>query len=184
MRPLGWGPRMVAEEQIRYYLSLPYRISVTYQEGDEARPWRASVDELAGCEARGATPAQAVASVPDAVAEWVAAAQAAGREIPQPREPREYSGKLLVRMPKSLHAELAHAAERDQVSLNAYINGVLAAAPGWRQAAAGGGAPSAAPIETQGHAERRQRLIVIAVVVNIALVALATVVGVALLLSV
>jgi antitoxin HicB len=173
---------MVAEEQIRYYLSLPYRISVTYRDGDEAHPWRASVDELAGCEAHGPTPAEAVAGIPNAVAAWVEAAHAAGREIPEPREARQYSGKLLVRMPQSLHAALAEAAERDQVSLNAYINGILAAALGWRQAPVGG-APPRAHGETHGDAERRQRLIMIAVSVNIVVVAVASVIGLVLLLS-
>jgi antitoxin HicB len=129
---------MVAEELIRYYLSKPYRISVTHDEEDEASPWHASVDELAGCAARGATPEEAVAAIPAVLAQWVASAHASGREIPEPREGRHYSGKLLVRMPQSLHGELARAAERDQVSLNAYINGVLAAAMGWRQAPLGG----------------------------------------------
>jgi predicted HicB family RNase H-like nuclease len=174
---------MVAEERIRYYLSLPYRISVACLDGDDPRRWRASVDELVGCEARGPTPAEAVAGIPNAVAEWVEAAHAEGREIPEPRDARQYSGKVLVRMPQSLHAELAHEAERDQISLNAYINGVLAAALGWRQPGVGGAAPPEAHVEPYADAERRQRLIMIAVTVNIVLVAVATVIGLALLLS-
>jgi antitoxin HicB len=170
---------MVVEELIRYYLAQPYRISVIHHDDDANQPWRAAVDELAGCEARGATPAEAVARVPDALAEWVAGAHAAGREIPEPREARQYSGKLLVRMPQSLHRELARAAERDQVSLNAYINGLLAAAMDWRQAR---------PVELDSDVDvgmdrdtaRRQRLIMIAVSVNLLL---AAVVAVTLLLS-
>ena len=56
----------------------------------------------------------------------MATAHAAGREVPEPRSARDYSGKLLLRMSKTLHAELAQAAERDEVSLNAYINLLLA----------------------------------------------------------
>jgi antitoxin HicB len=171
---------MVAEEQIRYYLSLPYQISVTYQEGDESRPWLASVEELTGCEAWGATAAEAVAQIPAALAEWVAGARASGREIPEPNDIRQYSGKLLVRMPKSLHRKLARAAERDQVSLNAYMNGVLAAATGWLQAA---GAETKADPAADRDWERRQRLIMIAIIVNSALLVLATIVGLALLVT-
>jgi antitoxin HicB len=171
---------MVAEEQIRYYLSLPYQISVTYQEGDESRPWLASVEELTGCEARGATAAEAVAQIPAALAEWVAGAHASGREIPEPNDVHQYSGKLLVRMPKSLHRKLARAAERDQVSLNAYMNGVLAAAAGWLQAP---GAGTEADAGADRDWARRQRLIMIAIIVNSALLVLATIVGLALLVS-
>jgi antitoxin HicB len=171
---------MVAEEQIRYYLSLPYQISVTHQEDDDSRPWLASVEELTGCEARGATAAEAVAQIPAALAEWVAGAHASGREIPEPNDVRQYSGKLLVRMPKSLHRKLAHAAERDQVSLNAYMNGVLAAATGWLQAP---GAETETDTAADRGWERRQRLIMIAVIVNSVLLVLATIVGLALLVT-
>jgi antitoxin HicB len=171
---------MVVEELIRYYLAQPYRISVVRHDDDATHPWRAAVEELAGCEARGATAEEAVARIPDALAEWVAGAHAAGREIPEPPEARQYSGKLVVRMPQSLHGALARAAERDQVSLNAFINSLLAAGMDWRQA------PPADPdshvlVGMDRDTERRQRLIMVAVTVNLVL---ATVVAVAVLLSV
>jgi transcriptional regulator with XRE-family HTH domain len=43
-----------------------------------------------------------------------------------------HSGRLLVRMPASLHDELANAAEREGVSLNTLVTGALAGAVGWR----------------------------------------------------
>jgi len=43
-----------------------------------------------------------------------------------------HSGRLLLRMPQSLHAELARAAEREGVSLNGFITNVLSAAVRWR----------------------------------------------------
>jgi RNA polymerase sigma-B factor len=51
-------------------------------------------------------------------------------ETPKQRETR-HSGRLLLRMPQSLHAELAEAAEREEVSLNQYITNTLAAGVGW-----------------------------------------------------
>ena len=50
-----------------------------------------------------------------------------------------HSGRLLVRMPPSLHAELAEAARREGVSLNTFITGVLAGAVAWRAREGGGG---------------------------------------------
>jgi RNA polymerase sigma factor (sigma-70 family) len=44
----------------------------------------------------------------------------------------EYSGRILVRMPESLHDELARAAESERVSLNQFITNALAAAIGWQ----------------------------------------------------
>jgi RNA polymerase sigma-B factor len=42
-----------------------------------------------------------------------------------------HSGRLLLRMPESLHAELAKASQSEGVSLNAFITEVLASAIGW-----------------------------------------------------
>jgi antitoxin HicB len=170
-------------DRVRYYLGLPYRISVTRDDEDEAHPWRAAVEELAGCEARGASAAEAVARIPNALAEWVTGAHAAGREIPEPHGTRAYSGKLLLRMPQSMHAALAQAAESDNVSLNAYINGLLAASVGWRVAPGAEPEPLAASERVAAaSAARRQRLLTIALIVNVALVGIAAIVALVLLL--
>lgn len=42
-----------------------------------------------------------------------------------------HSGRLMLRMPQSLHAELAQAAEREEVSLNQFITNTLAASLRW-----------------------------------------------------
>jgi RNA polymerase sigma-B factor len=44
-----------------------------------------------------------------------------------------HSGRLLLRMPQSLHADLAEAAEREDVSLNQFITNALSAAVGWHR---------------------------------------------------
>ena len=54
----------------------------------------------------------------------------------EPAEPKSknrgrHSGRLMLRMPQSLHAELAEAAELEEVSLNQYITNTLAAGVGW-----------------------------------------------------
>jgi hypothetical protein len=51
-----------------------------------------------------------------------------------PAEPDDasHSGRLLLRMPQTLHAELARAAEEEGVSLNAFITSALAGAVDWR----------------------------------------------------
>ena len=116
------GDRALGDAAVRHYLSLPYRIALSRDGQDEERPWLATVEELPGCDARGSTAADAAGQIVDAIAEWVASARAEGREVPEPRSGRSHSGRLLLRMPQSLHSDLAYAAERDQVSLNAYLN--------------------------------------------------------------
>ncbi len=52
---------------------------------------------------------------------WIETAYEAGDDIPLPSKDETYSGKLLLRMPKSLHRRLALVAERENVSLNQCI---------------------------------------------------------------
>jgi HicB family len=54
-----------------------------------------------------------------------------------------HSGRLLLRMPEALHADLARASERAGVSLNAYITDALAATVGGRRQAPRASAPKA-----------------------------------------
>jgi hypothetical protein len=72
-----------------------------------------------------------------------------------------YSGRLLLRMPESLHAELAKASEQAGVSLNGYINDALAAAVG-RRRSSDGEAPAAKD------APPRRRLLERLLLVNLA----------------
>jgi antitoxin HicB len=167
------------ENDVRRYLTLPYRIAVTRDEGDEETPWRAVVEELPGCQVRGSTPADAAARIPAALADWVTMAQADGREIPEPRDARNYSGRLLLRMSRSLHSELAQAADRDQVSLNAYINTLLVGA--LRQPLARPADPEPveeAPIQDT---ERLHRFLAIALAANVGVAAILATIAVILL---
>ena len=76
-----------------------------------------------------------------------------------------YSGRLLLRMPRSLHEELARASDRDGVSLNQFITGVLASAVDWRRDDAAGSTA------TSGRA--RPRGMTVLLTVNLVLVGLA-----------
>ncbi len=93
----------------------------------------AEVPGLPGCSAWGATESDAAREAQDAIAAWVVAAQAAGKTVPAPQvvQPIEaYSGKFLVRVPRSLHARLARRAAQEGVSLNQFLTGVLASEVG------------------------------------------------------
>ncbi len=52
---------------------------------------------------------------------WIETEYERGADIPLPSAPVEYSGKFVLRLPKSLHHRLAESAALDGVSLNQYI---------------------------------------------------------------
>jgi antitoxin HicB len=110
-----------------------YPIVIARAANGDGPGWIATVEELPGCEARGTTPESAAAAMSDAVEQWVRAARSEGREIPPPGAAAAHSGKLLVRMPRSLHAELVRASDREGTSLNAYIVAALSASVAWRR---------------------------------------------------
>jgi len=117
------------------YVSLPYHISLV-QDGEDGGKWVAAVEELPACSSRGTTPEEALAGIKNAMAGWIAEALREGRDIPKPRTTTSHSGRLLLRMPRTLHAELTRVAEREGVSLNQFITDALASAVGWRREAA------------------------------------------------
>jgi len=92
--------------------------------------WFAHVVELPGCMTEGDTPEEAVRMIFDAMAGWIEIALEDGQPVPEPRPVEEYSGRFVVRVPRSLHRDLVEMANREGVSLNQYINVVLAQAIG------------------------------------------------------
>ena len=78
------------------------------------------------------------------------------------------SGRLLLRLPQSLHGELAATAEREGVALNTFIAGTLASAIGWH--------------DPDGGLEPRPRRRSTLLLVNAIVIALAALIGIALLL--
>jgi len=126
------GTRKRAEETVEGYSALPYHLLVVRDGEDKGKPWTASVEELPGCTARGTTSDDALHAIETVMANWIAVALEEGREIPEPRSASSHSGRLLLRMPRTLHAELTRASEREGVSLNQFITDVLAAAVVWR----------------------------------------------------
>jgi len=57
---------------------------------------------------------------------WIEFALEKGWEIPKPTEEDDFSGKFLVRCPKTIHRRLVENAKREGVSLNHYVVTVLA----------------------------------------------------------
>jgi len=105
-------------------MKLPYTAEITADDGS----YFAKIKELEGCMTVGETMAEALAMIEDAKLAWLTAAVEDGIEIPLPEsmQAERYSGKFALRLPKSLHRQLAESAERDGVSLNQYLVTLLA----------------------------------------------------------
>jgi RNA polymerase sigma-B factor len=138
--------------------------------------WVAQVHELPGCIAHGETADEAVRRIQDAVREWPADAVGKAPEAPKPRSASKHSGRVLVRMPPPLHAELARAADRKQVSLNRFITGSLSTAVRSRRDDGPAGGAEAEPATAQQTTGRSSallaNLVALAVIAALAIVLL------------
>lgn len=110
----------MAEEHrkaLDYYLGLPYQmIFHPVPEGG----YVVEFPELPGCLTQGDTLEDAHAMAQDAKKTWLSDAISHGEAIPEPTD-GHYSGRILLRAPKSLHKELIERAKREGVSLNQFM---------------------------------------------------------------
>jgi antitoxin HicB len=107
------------DDKVVSYLRRPYaRIIVPEADGT----YRGEILEFPGCIALGDTAAEALDNLEEVAAQWLEIALEHEQPIPEPIESgSEFSGRLILRMPKSLHKKAAYLAERDGVSLNQFI---------------------------------------------------------------
>ncbi len=82
--------------------------------------------DLPGCMADGETVESAIEEAEDALESWLATAREFGDSIPEPSISSRYSGQWRLRIPKSLHADLALRAKAEGVSLNMLAATLLA----------------------------------------------------------
>src|SRR5581483_6341622 len=100
------------------YLKAPYaRILVPDEEGG----FVAEILEFPGCVAQGSTADEAVRNLERGAKSWIEAAISQGQEIPEPLSSQSFSGRVALRLPRSLHGQCVRMAERDGTSLNQYL---------------------------------------------------------------
>ena len=115
------------EKTLDYYLGLPYTIEL---KEDPESGWFVKIKELPGCMSQGDTANEALEMIQEAMELWLEVSLEDGDPIPEPRELDDFSGKFVVRVPRSLHRELVEQAKREGVSLNQCVNLALAQATG------------------------------------------------------
>jgi antitoxin HicB len=126
------------EAQVQAYLKRPYRRCI--QADPEEGGYYAFVPECSGVMADGATPTEALAELEEAFALWLYVGVEHGDQIPDPA-PLPYNGpiggpngKLLVRVPRSVHAEILARAAGEGVSANQFILTAITRELGRREA--------------------------------------------------
>jgi RNA polymerase sigma-B factor len=150
----------------------PYHIELVQEDAPGGR-WVAQVAELPRCVAVGETPDEAARRIQVAIRESVADSVGKGRKAPKPGATSSHSGRLLIRMSPALHAELARAAERNEVSLNQFITTSLATAVSAHDSgnpASTVAAGASAPLATGRSRALVANLVLLAVIAALALV--------------
>lgn len=95
--------------------------------------FRGEIMEFPGCIATGETVPETFAALEETARSWLLAALEHGQDIPTPIENNNaFSGRLVLRLPKSLHKKATWIAEREGVSLNQFIVASLSESVGER----------------------------------------------------
>lgn len=109
------------------YLKEPYsRVLIPEDDGT----YSADILEFPGCFAEGRTIDEAYTNLEKVAESWIEAALEQGQEIPAPIEAHDFSGRIALRIPKSIHKQAAKFAEMDDTSLNQFFLTAIAARVG------------------------------------------------------
>ena len=106
--------------EVKDYMELPYNYIIQPIEDESGKYYYARVLELDGCQSDGDTFDEAYSNLREAMRGYLETKIENGIKIPIPQSIQDYSGKFVVRIPKSLHQALAIEAEREGISLNQY----------------------------------------------------------------
>lgn len=117
-------------KDLKYYLELNYPSQITKIDDEDGGGFLIEVPMLKGCMSDGETVEEAYNNLEDAKKEWFSYMLENNLEIPEPTKVIDYSGKFMVRIPKTLHKIITEQSKREGLSLNQYVSTVLAYAAG------------------------------------------------------
>jgi antitoxin HicB len=105
---------------------IDYPFTVRRLSAEEGGGYLVEAIDLNGCIADGETVEEAIQHLEDAIRSWIKTAEELDRPIPLPSNEASYSGKWVVRTPKSLHRKLTELSKKEGVSLNTLTVSLLA----------------------------------------------------------
>jgi predicted RNase H-like HicB family nuclease len=120
----------VTQSEVEAYANSPYTVKVEPQDDGRGIYYVARVVELPTLIMTGETREEALKDLEAVKKEWIQTYLELGNKMPVPLVSRKYSGKIIVRMPPTLHELLTKLAEDEGVSFNQYMVSSLARCAG------------------------------------------------------
>ncbi len=105
-------------KDLDYYMGLDYRIEIIPD--TEEGGYALQCPELSGCITCSDTIEEGLKMLEDAKRCWFTACLEDNIPIPEPSRVKDYSGQFKLRLPKSLHKELAERSKQEGISMNQY----------------------------------------------------------------
>lgn len=104
--------------EIKDYLELPYTRIMQEMNDESGHYFYGRILELDGCQSTGDTLEELYQNLNEAMEGYIEVKLENNLPIPKPESVDSYSGKFVVRLPKTLHQSLAIEAKKEGVSLN------------------------------------------------------------------
>ena len=121
------------EKTLKYYMELKYPTQITEIPIEDGGGYMIEIPLLKGCISDGETIIKALENIKDAKREWFTYMLENNLPIPEPVDLNKYSGKFVVRIPKSLHRTISEQSKLEGLSLNQYVANSLAYVAGQKQ---------------------------------------------------
>ena len=103
---------------IQAYMSLPYTKLIQEMDDESGHYYYGRILELDGCQSTAGSVEELFDNLEEAMEGYLEVKLENNLPIPTPQQDSEYSGKFVLRLPKSLHKRLSIEASREGVSLN------------------------------------------------------------------
>ena len=103
---------------VKEYMKLPYTRIIKEMNDESGHYYYGSVLELDGCQSTAETVDELMKSLDEAMEGYLEVKLEHNYPIPLPQQDDSYSGRFVLRLPKTLHKRLSIEASNEGVSLN------------------------------------------------------------------
>ena len=104
--------------EVKDYIKLPYTRLVQEMNDESGHYFYGRILELDGCQSTGDTLEELYESLNEAMEGYIEIKLENNLPVPTQESAEKYSGKFVVRLPKSLHQRLVIEADKEGISLN------------------------------------------------------------------
>ena len=106
--------------ELKDYMKLPYTRMIQEINEEDKHYYYGKILELDGCQSTGETMEELYESLNETMEGYIEIKLEQGYDIPLPIKENDFSGKFVIRLPKSLHQRLTLEAQKEGISLNQY----------------------------------------------------------------